>query len=85
MEKAYNVSDIQFDNNCLILKVDNESISIKLSEISNKLANASEQELNRYKVSPSGYGIHWNLLDEDISITGLLDLNEKLRNIQLAV
>jgi hypothetical protein len=43
-----------------------------LSEISEKLSNATELERNDFKVTPSGYGIHWRLLDEDLSINGLL-------------
>ena len=43
-----------------------------LSDISDKLANATEQERMDFKISPSGYGIHWRLLDEDLSINGLL-------------
>ena len=27
---------------------------------------------NLFEISPSGYGIHWPLLDEDLSIDGLL-------------
>jgi hypothetical protein len=31
-----------------------------------------DHERNEFKISPSGYGIHWSLLDEDLSINGLL-------------
>ncbi|MDP2982675.1 MAG: DUF2442 domain-containing protein [Candidatus Latescibacter sp.] len=27
-----------------------------------------------YKIQPSGYGIHWPLIDEDIAIDGLLGI-----------
>lgn len=46
--------------------------------------NASEIERNTYEISPSGYGIHWPLIDEDISIDGLLGIvhvPEKKRKI----
>ena len=72
MEKAYNISKIGFEKDCLVLSVDNQIVKIKLSEISEKLSKATEQERNDFKVSPSGYGIHWRLLDEDLSINGLL-------------
>lgn len=72
MEKAYNISQIGFEKDYLILSIDNQAVKIKLSEISEKLSNATEQERNDFKVSPSGYGIHWRLLDEDLSINGLL-------------
>ncbi|MFZ4524578.1 MAG: DUF2442 domain-containing protein [Chlorobium sp.] len=35
---------------------------------------ASETKRKTFEVSPSGYGIHWPLLDEDISIDALLGI-----------
>ena len=74
MDKIYNISDIQFDNDYLIIKVNNSIIKVRTFDASNKLAQASDFDRNDYKVSPSGYGIHWNCLDEDLSINGLLKL-----------
>ena len=33
---------------------------------------ASETDRNFFKISPSGYGVHWPSLDEDLSIGGLI-------------
>lgn len=33
-----------------------------------RLMGAKPDQLARYEISPSGYGIHWPDLDEDISI-----------------
>jgi hypothetical protein len=74
MNKIYNISDIHFDNDYLIIKVDNSILKVRISDASNKLAKASDIDRNDFKVSPSGYGIHWNRLDEDLSINGLLKL-----------
>jgi hypothetical protein len=76
MEKAFNISDIRFENENLVIMVDNQLVKLELSDISDKLANATEQERMDFKISPSGYGIHWRLLDEDLSINGLLRLFE---------
>lgn len=38
-----------------------------------KLKNASEGEKAHYEISPSGYGVHWPLIDEDLSALGILD------------
>ena len=46
--------------------------SFALSEISTKLAKATEKERQNYRFSPSGYGIHWDILDEDLSFTALI-------------
>jgi len=74
MEKANNISDLRFEKGYLILLADNQIIKLKLTEISKKLAKATEPELNDFKFSPSGYGIHWRQLDEDLSVNGLLKL-----------
>jgi hypothetical protein len=45
-----------------------------LKKISPALEKASEEERNIFEISPAGYGINWPLLDEDISIDGLLGI-----------
>ncbi len=36
------------------------------------LANATIKQLKNFEISPSGYGIHWPDLDEDLSVEGFL-------------
>jgi hypothetical protein len=86
MEKAYNISDLRFEKGYLVLIADNQTIKLKLKEISVKLAKATSEELKDFKISPSGYGIHWRLLDEDLSVNGLLKLfNAKVNTNQLHI
>ncbi|MGE3974644.1 MAG: DUF2442 domain-containing protein [Bdellovibrionales bacterium] len=33
-----------------------------------RLSNARLQQLQNFQISPSGYGVHWPEIDEDISI-----------------
>ena len=37
-----------------------------------RLANASSEERKNYEFIGNGIGIHWPLIDEDISVEGLL-------------
>ncbi|MEI9930941.1 MAG: DUF2442 domain-containing protein [Rhizomicrobium sp.] len=37
-----------------------------------KLMSASPQKCSVWEVSAAGHGIHWPLLDEDLSVDGLL-------------
>jgi hypothetical protein len=37
----------------------------------------------RYEISPSGYGIRWPLIDEDLSIDGLLGVRHQLPGSKL--
>ncbi|MCH7575959.1 MAG: DUF2442 domain-containing protein [Candidatus Marinimicrobia bacterium] len=72
MSKAHIVENLMITDDELILKVDGKDLSLALATASPKLAAASELERSTYKISPAGYGIHWPLIDEDLSIDGLL-------------
>ncbi len=84
MKKYHEVSDIQFTDETLIIKIDGRRYEFQLPEISEKLANASAVERNRYEISPSGYGIHWPLIDEDLSIDGFLGIKHAPKKIKEA-
>ena len=56
------------------LRVKKNRDSRVLFKISSVLEIASMEERYYFEISPSGYGIHWPLLDEDISIDGLLGI-----------
>jgi hypothetical protein len=38
-----------------------------------RLSDASPAQRKRYRISASGKGLHWEELDEDISVKGLLE------------
>jgi len=77
MNKYHVVEDIRLENGYLKLVVDGSILEKPLSEISSTLSNATPDEQQRFEISPSGYGIHWPLIDEDISIDGLLGIEHK--------
>ena len=56
--------------------IDGKLISVPLDKISNKLKTANELQRNFYKISPSGYGIHWPLIDEDLSVDALFQIGK---------
>jgi hypothetical protein len=66
------IEKVLFQNDAMILTVDGKEYSLALKDISQRLAKASPAERAAYEISPSGYGIHWPLIDEDLSIDGLL-------------
>lgn len=61
----------------MVLTIDGQKKKFKVSEISSALHHASDQEKDTFEISPSGYGIHWPLLDEDLSVDGLLGIVHK--------
>ena len=85
MKKYHEISDIHFTDETLKINIDGKNHEYKLSAISEKLADASDIERNKYEISPSGYGIHWPLIDEDLSIDGFLGIKHRPKKIREVV
>jgi len=65
------------------VKVDSEMLRVYLSdgrivsipiEWFPKLRDASEKERNNWRLIGGGIGIHWENIDEDLAVAGLLQL-----------
>ena len=72
---THHIQEISFSDGTISILVDGKTITLPLDKVSIKLKLASDLQRSVYKISPSGYGIHWPLLDEDISIAALLKSN----------
>ncbi len=77
MSDYHKIENLRFHQESLSLTIDGFEKEFVLKNISSALANASEAERLNYEISPAGYGIHWVLLDEDLSIDGLLGISHK--------
>lgn len=57
----------------LILVVLNNGavLSVRISEFP-RLKKASKKKLQDYRLIANGIGVHWNQIDEDISVKGLI-------------
>jgi hypothetical protein len=67
------ITKVWFENKQIYIQTDSgEKISNPLAWYK-RLANASDQQLSNYVLSP--YGIHWEELDEDLSFEGFLTYN----------
>ena len=73
MKLIHKVQKITFSGSQMRLKVDGKEVVVNLTKTSQRLLKATKKEREEYKVSPSGYGIHWSLIDEDLSIEALLN------------
>jgi hypothetical protein len=74
MNIYHRIDEVKIESGVLLVRVDGQLIRKALSEISPVLTKASEREISYYEISPSGYGIYWPLIDEDISIDGLMGI-----------
>ena len=63
---------MELTREALILLLGERQLRIPWEKCSPRLAAASEQERLVAELSPGGYGIHWPLIDEDLSVNGLL-------------
>ncbi len=72
--EAINVlaTDIRFDADRMHVQLsDGREIIVPL-EWFPSLRNATDEQRNRWRLIGKGVGIHWEDLDEDISVAGLL-------------
>ena len=64
--------DVILDNSTLSVELeDGRRISAPLDWYP-RLASATPEERNRWRLIGDGIGIHWDAIDEDISVEGLL-------------
>jgi len=72
MDKAHDIRNVSVSGCLLHLDVDGKSYEIDLAKQSQRLAHATQDQRERIEVSPSGYGLHWPEVDEDLSVDGLI-------------
>ncbi len=80
MDKAHDVERVSFRGKTMLLRVDGKDYEVDLSRQSQRLATATSEQRNNFKVSPSGYGIHWPDLDEDLFVDGLIGVKRRTQS-----
>ena len=71
--KPAKATDLWFTDNKLFVRLnDGRELGVPL-EWFPKLRDASEKELQNWRFIGGGIGIHWDTLDEDISVEGLMN------------
>ncbi len=75
---------IEFNASAIDVLLDDEMLRIRLAdgreiaaplEFFPRLRDATKEQRSQWKLIGGGYGIHWEELDEDISVRGLMRLN----------
>ena len=80
MKKLHEISQVNFSDTRMFMTVDGKRYSWEIEAISDRLARSRDFERQRYEISPSGYGLHWPLVDEDLSVDGLLTVAKRERS-----
>ncbi|MDE3088974.1 MAG: DUF2442 domain-containing protein [Chloroflexota bacterium] len=78
MNKFHEVASTRVEEEYFYLTVDGSRCRIRWTKCSPRLARASLAQRKHFALSPSGYGIHWPEIDEDLAITPLLKHAERL-------
>ena len=67
------ITDVKIMKDTILAQFsDGRDVSIPIAWFE-RLASAKREDLLKFKISPSGYGIHWPSIDEDISIKAFLE------------
>ena len=77
-QKICHIQSVHSDTDNFYLTVNGQSYRLPWTNCSARLATASPLERGYVEISPSGYGLHWPLIDEDLAVLPLLKLAEKL-------
>jgi len=73
INKSKNATDLHFQNDKMVVILeDGRELSVPL-EWFPKLRDASTEQLSNWRFIGNGEGIHWEDLDEDISVEQLLN------------
>ena len=72
IETKHLIKVISAEEERLVLEIDGKTVSADWRALSSRLAEAPEVARKTIEVSPAGYGLHWPLVDEDLSIDGIL-------------
>ena len=68
----HTVDGLHFEGEEMLISIDGQTLRLPLSQISQRLLNATFSQRRHFEISASGYGIHWPEVDEDLSVEGLL-------------
>ncbi len=79
MNKFHHVVIDQTTQEYLYLTVDNQAYRIVWEKCSKRLLSGTPEERRFIDIAPSGYGLHWPLLDEDLAIDPLLKHAEPIQ------
>ena len=56
----------------LVIVLDDREVTVPWEKCGPLVARASDEDRRRAELSPGGYGVRWPLLDEDLSVGGLV-------------
>jgi len=77
--RFHDVQRMQFQGQDMVFLVDGTEYRVDVRSASKRLAQAADSARRHFSISPSGYGIHWSEIDEDLSVSGLIAMSSPIR------
>jgi len=77
------IEKVWFDNQVVYLKLDTGHIIGNPIDWFPRLSNATEQQRNNYELGPCKESVHWEELDEDLSLESFFDFKRELQYMKL--
>jgi hypothetical protein len=77
-EVTVDPTDLEF----FYFTVNQQQFRIRWSDCSPRLAEAPPTQRAEIDISPSGYGLHWPLMDEDLAVEPLLHEAERVDDLR---
>lgn len=84
MDKYHIVETKSICGKILELTVDGNDYTIDLAHESKRLAEADDSQVKEFTISPSGYGIHWPQVDEDLAIDPMIGVQHEMPQWKVA-
>ena len=73
MDKVYDIQELMVTPNTISFRLRDQEIEISIDQSGSRLLpNATMDQLQVFEIDNDGIEIYWPLLDEDLSISGLL-------------
>ena len=70
---SISAESLRFDEHTMWVELaDGRTVGVPLAWFP-RLLHASAEQRQNYRISVSGQGLHWDEIDEDISVAGLLE------------
>ncbi|KIM13145.1 MAG: hypothetical protein KU38_00290 [Sulfurovum sp. FS08-3] len=80
------IQSVGFGNDKMYIEFNNNRVLTVPYSYTKKLANASLNDLKDYRLIANGMGIHFEKIDEDISIDGIIrDFGNETKRINISV
>ncbi len=80
------ITSVGFAEDRLFVELSTGRVLVVPHSYTERLANATQEELKEYRLVGNGRGIHFPLIDEDISVEGIIrDFGNEVKRVNISL